>query len=235
MSINNKDLYKLLGVDSQATHIEIKSAYRKLVKEHHPDAGGSDEIILSINAAWEILKDEGMRRAYDQKRNIKMNIQNEAQKRGIRNAQASAVAKATQARVSSHEKDLVKWFTEVYSPIDRLLGEIINPFPKQLKNLSADPYDDNLMSGFCNYLKTSQKKLQKVVLLYRSSPIPNFAHELGLNLYQCLSQVEDALNEFERYTMGYVDSYLNDGREMLRTAKQKRKDVQEEKRRLKIS
>ena len=51
MSSNNKDLYKLLGVNSQATHIEIKSAYRKLVKEHHPDAGGNDEIILSINAA----------------------------------------------------------------------------------------------------------------------------------------------------------------------------------------
>ena len=40
------DPYAVLGVTSQATAAEIKSAYRQLVKQHHPDAGGDDERIL---------------------------------------------------------------------------------------------------------------------------------------------------------------------------------------------
>ena len=47
--------------------------------------------------------------------------------------------------------------------------------------------------------------------------------------------MEDALQELERYTMGYVDSYLRDGREMLSEAKQRRKRLQDERRRLEIS
>ena len=55
-----------------------------------------------------------------------------------------------------------------------------------------------------------------------------------MSLYHCLSEVEDALAEPERYTMGYVDGYLHDGREMLREAKQRRKQLQDERRRLEI-
>ena len=50
-----------------------------------------------------------------------------------------------------------------------------------------------------------------------------------------LRGMEDAVAELERYTMGYVDSYLRDGREMLREAKQRRKRLQDERRRLEIS
>ena len=55
------DPYAVLGVTSQATAAEIKSAYRQLVKQHHPDAGGDDERILALNAAWEVLGDRHRR------------------------------------------------------------------------------------------------------------------------------------------------------------------------------
>ena len=61
---------------------------------------------------------------------------------------------------------------------------------------------------------------------------PSSAKGFGLSLYHCLSQVEDALAELERYTLGYVDSYLHDGREMLREAKRRRSLMKEERRRL---
>ena len=41
-----KDLYEILGVTAQATSAELKSAYRDLVKKHHPDAGGDEKKIL---------------------------------------------------------------------------------------------------------------------------------------------------------------------------------------------
>jgi len=46
--------------------------------------------------------------------------------------------------------------------------------------------------------------------------------------------VQDALTELERYTLGYVDGYLHDGREMLREARHRRQRLQEERRRLEI-
>ena len=91
------------------------------------------------------------------------------------------------------------------------------------------------MEAFCNYIETSQHKLEKVKLLYQSLPVPASARGFGLSLYHCLSEVEDAINELERYTMGYVDSYLHDGREMLREAKQRRQRLQQERRRLEIA
>ena len=90
------------------------------------------------------------------------------------------------------------------------------------------------MENFCSYLEVSQKKMEKVEFIFRSMPTPISASAFGLSLYHCLSQVQDALNEIERYTMGYVDNYLHDGHEMLREAKQRRARLKQEKLRLKI-
>ena len=71
-------------------------------------------------------------------------------------------------------------------------------------------------------------------LLGNQFPQDGTGRGFGLSVYHCLSEVEDALAELERYTMGYVDNYLHDGREMLREAKQRRKRLQDERRRLEI-
>ena len=91
------------------------------------------------------------------------------------------------------------------------------------------------MEAFCAYLERSVQKLERVKTLFQSLPTPAAARGFGLSVYHCFSEVEDALQELERYTMGYVDSYLRDGREMLREAKQRRKRLQDERRRLEIS
>lgn len=57
--------YDTLGVSRNATPEEIKSAYRKLAKQLHPDLGGDPERFKSINEAYEILSDPNKRAAYD--------------------------------------------------------------------------------------------------------------------------------------------------------------------------
>ena len=52
-----KNLYKELGLKKNATRSEIKSSYRSLVKQHHPDKGGEKERFLAIQNAWETLND----------------------------------------------------------------------------------------------------------------------------------------------------------------------------------
>ena len=60
-----KNLYKELVLKKNSTRSEIKSAYRSLVKKHHPDAGGKKERFLAIQNAWETLNDPIKKEQYD--------------------------------------------------------------------------------------------------------------------------------------------------------------------------
>lgn len=66
-----KDYYQILGVKPDASAAEIKTAYRKLARQYHPDRNkqaGAEEKFKAVNEAHEVLHDAEKRRAYDQVR-----------------------------------------------------------------------------------------------------------------------------------------------------------------------
>ena len=68
-SVQVKDYYQMLGVPRTATEKEIRSAYRKLARQHHPDLNPGDknaeERFKEINEAHEVLTDTDKRKLYD--------------------------------------------------------------------------------------------------------------------------------------------------------------------------
>src|ERR1044071_103552 len=64
------DYYNVLGVNKNAAEKEIKSAYRKLARKHHPDLNPNDQEakkkFQQINEANEVLSDPEKRKKYDQ-------------------------------------------------------------------------------------------------------------------------------------------------------------------------
>ncbi len=208
------DPYQILKVHHNANIEDIKKAYRELVKIHHPDKGGDAKLILQINAAWEILKERHNNPNFKKLDNSKIYKQHEYKK-----------------ETTNHSKseDVRNWFKHIYLPIDKLLGQVINPLSSKIKDLSADPYDELLMDSFCLYLEKSKNKIKKVKKIYTSFASPSIIRDFSLDLYHCFSNVEDGINELERYTMGYVDNYLHDGKSMITLAKKKRKFLQSNK------
>lgn len=70
MAVKFKDYYQILGVPRTATEAEIKRAYRKLARKHHPDLNPQDkaaeERFKEINEAYAVLSDPEKRQRYDQ-------------------------------------------------------------------------------------------------------------------------------------------------------------------------
>jgi molecular chaperone DnaJ len=69
-----KDYYAALGVSKDASQADIKKAYRKLARQHHPDANkgeaASEEKFKAISEAYDVLSDETKRKEYDEARRL---------------------------------------------------------------------------------------------------------------------------------------------------------------------
>ena len=205
-----KDFYKQLGLNKNATKTEIKSAYRLLAKKYHPDTGGDNEKFLALQLAWETLNDPRKRAIYDN------SLINDESYAISKNKTWSSELKNDS---TSKDQDIKNWIKKIYNPINRFISQVTRPLNDEIKKLSADPYDDELMDAFSSYLDESRKKIERASFLFKSEAVPSSISSIGLDLYHCFSQVQDALDELDRYTQGYVDDYLFDGKQMMKEAK----------------
>jgi molecular chaperone DnaJ len=69
-----KDYYRVLGVSDSASQKDIKSAYRKLSRQYHPDTNegdkGAEERFKEVSAAYDVIGDPEKRKEYDEVRKL---------------------------------------------------------------------------------------------------------------------------------------------------------------------
>ncbi len=213
--------YHTLQVLPNATSGEIKQAYRRLVKQFHPDsnqAEGDSEQIIRINAAYEILKDTANRRSYDRQLNASK----------VQNPPASSIKRDRTARKRGRAADeqVQAWLQQVYQPVTRLLDSILGSLDEEIDELAADPFDDQLLEGFQDYLKNCRDFLKEAQSIFRSMPNPPIVASAAAHLYYCLNHLGDGLDELNYFPLNYDERYLHVGQELFRIAATLHEDVQ---------
>lgn len=218
--------YQTLEVPPGATQAEIKQAYRRLAKLFHPDSNqptANHDRITSINAAYEVLGDPKRRQFYD--REIGHTVTSVSDRQ---NREAEAQNQHRRRRRSGQATDdaIHYWIQRVYQPVYRKLGQVLTPLKSQINALAADPFDDELMDNFQAYLDDCRDRLTEAQKIFQSMPNPASVAGAAANLYHCLSQLGDGVDELERFTASYAENYLHTGQELFRIAARLRADAQ---------
>lgn len=220
--------YKTLKVKNNATQAEIKQAYRRLVKMFHPDSNqetANHEEIIRINAAYEVLSDVQSRLKYDEQ--IRQYSQTSNIHRQERTASAQKRHQAKKQSGKDADEKVEEWLRVVYQPVNRVLCRILNSLEQQIEELAADPFDDELIDQFQEYLDNCREDFKKAQNTFRSLPNPPSLARAAAHLYYSLNQVGDGLEELGYFPLNYDDRYLHTGQEMFRIATRLHCEAQE--------
>jgi molecular chaperone DnaJ len=217
--------YQTLEVKPTASQEEIKQSYRRLAKALHPDRNenSSHEAIARLNVAYETLSDPLSRRAYDQQQHYSPTATTTTYQR---NAEAADRYRKARATGPSSDDQIKTWLNRAYTPTIRLITQIIKPLKEQIRDLSGDPFDDALMEVFMTYLDSCRSDLEKAQRLSKSVPNPPSLGNIAANLYYCLNQLSDGLQELEYFTVNYDENALHTGYEMFRIAQGLKREAQ---------
>lgn len=214
--------YKTLKISQTATQAEIKQAYRRLVKIFHPDSNSSTaghEEIVRLNAAYEILGDAEHRQSYDRQFSQPSEQQSPV---------APNVTRQQKQTAREADEQMEQWLIKVYKPVNRMLNSILKPLKKEIDELSADPFDDELIEKFQIYIETSRDFLKKAQNFLRSVPNPPTVAGVAAHLYYSINQVGDGIEELHLFTLNYDDRHLHTGQELFRIAARLRREAQDE-------
>ncbi len=209
--MQSKNYYTILQIHHRAPQTAIKQAYRRLVKQYHPDLNhdlDNHETIAQINVAYEVLSNPNTRASYD--RSI-----------GILPPESNTPIKSTNKTTKYAEDEKLQiWLTKVYEPVCEMLREILGQLQDQVDALADDPFDDDLMSVFLAYLEKCRQICDKSQHLFRCYPNPATTARSAEYLFHCLNQLGDGIEELYYFTNNFDDHHLHTGIELWRIAEE---------------
>jgi molecular chaperone DnaJ len=192
--------YQMLGLAPEVSALEIKRAYRALVKNHHPDVDyhGQDlternratEYMMQINEAYETLIDRSKRAAYDSlisahgRRRARFTDLNEAEDREV------------YLRMNFH-------------PARQSMLRVMKKYKRQLSDLSLDIYDDELVAAFEKYVDEVEDTLRKASQSLSARTVPGSLDGAVTMMRYSIAQAVDGLDEMRRFCQNYDYDHLH--------------------------
>ncbi len=213
MVANKKEtLYQVLGVESNVASADIKRAYRRLVKSLHPDVEHSKhsaedrsiatERMMMINHAYETLMDRSKRSAYDTEIGISRSSRVFVQ--------AGAMVNEDELRES--------YLRRVFHPARQSISKALNAYQRQLKQLSQDIYDDQLVGEFERYVDGFEEALRAGSDAFAREEWPKSLEAAVQMMRYCIAQAADALEEMRRFCSNFDYDHLSMAQNLVRIA-----------------
>lgn len=187
MSKHHKNYYEILGISSDATADDVKSAYRKLARKYHPDVAGSDSVdkFKEVSEAYETLSNDTKRKRYDilcgifnyNKSTTDKTMQKEAQKeaqKAYRQAQRQEdiikeANKNNQKKENSRKSSNAQDFSDI-------LNDFIGGFksqPKQKKETHRPVNGDNITTDVVITMLEAMNGVSKTVNILSTQECTN--------------------------------------------------------------
>lgn len=174
-----RNYYEILGVNSDATSAELKSAYRKLARIYHPDIAGESgvEKFKEITEAYETLSDETKRKRYDILRGIfnynkstaDKNTQKEAQKAYRQTQKQEEIIKEANKNKTTQKNTTAQDFSNI-------LNDFIDGFKSQQKprkEVHKPVNGDNIVTDVVITMPEAISGVSKTVNILSSSECTN--------------------------------------------------------------
>jgi molecular chaperone DnaJ len=204
--------YHLLGVQPGVSRVEIKRAYRRLVKSMHPDVGHQEqsleqrseatERMMRINEAYETLMDSSKRAAYDA--SIGLN-------RAPRNLPPGG-------HLVDEDEARERYLRQVFHPYRQEIAKILGLYQRQLRRLSLDIYDDELVSAFEHYVDRVEVALRRGAEAFSREEGPQSLEAAIQMMRYSIAQAVDGLEEMRRFCQNYDYDHLTMAGNLFRIA-----------------
>lgn len=204
--------YQTLGLNSDVTQQEIKRAYRKLAKIQHPDtlaSVGSDahqqatEEMVRLNEAYETLMDTGKRAEYDRRIGV---------------GHVGIKGKRPQFNSADEDQERERFLRVVFHPARLAIVRILGNYKRQLRELSADPFDDQLLEQFEHYVDKVEDTLRNSANDLTKNPNPQSLQAAVQMMRLAIAQAADGMEELRYYCSNFDHKHLTMAESLFRIA-----------------
>lgn len=204
--------YQILGVATDVSSAELKRAYRTLVKSLHPDVGHScwsaedrtiaTERMMRINQAYETLKDRSKRSTYDTEI-------------GIKRGNSIFVRINT---LATEDEARERFLRQTFHPSRLAILHDLNMYQRQLRQLSLDIYDEDLVSAFERYVDSLEATLRHSSQALSFAECPETLNAAVQMMFYSIAQAADGLEEMRTFCTNFDYDHLMMAQNLVRIA-----------------
>ncbi len=194
--------YDLLGVKPSVGSDEIKRAYRRLVKTSHPDArppgatrqenNKATEAMMRLNEAYETLMSREKRAAYDALIGIS---------RSIRTLSYSM-------KMTDEDGQRQRYMNKVFHPARSSISRVLSRYPKELRQLSLDIFDSELICEFEAYVDRVEHTLRQGAGMLSTNAHPRSLDAAVQMMRYSIAQAADGMEEMRRFCQNFDYDHL---------------------------